>query len=112
MDARTRQGFLAVQFERLAQGVENRSIALDTPAGRFLLTRHGNAITCVCQLDPDDPTRQAALVRRGAVDGLFVISPKLVPSEFGLWLDRLLVDDLGADPLGNVFVLAMDALLT
>ncbi len=112
MDLRTRQGFLAVQFERLVEGVENRTIALDTSVGRFVLTRHDNVVTCVCHLNDADDKRQAALVRRGAVEGMFMISPKLPAKEFGIWLDRLLVDDLGADADGNVYVLAMDALLT
>lgn len=107
-----RQGFLAVQFERLVSGIESRTITLDTAVGRFALTRHDNVVVCACRLAEDDEDGAAALKRRGAVDEVFMISPKLPPKEFGLWLDRLLVDDLGAQAESSVVVLALDALVS
>lgn len=97
MDSRTRCGFLAVQFEQLVEAKDMRSIGLDTPVGRFLLTRHDNVVSCVCQLGLEMEHALQALRRRGAVEGTFMISHKLSPRDFGIWLDQVLIEDLGAE---------------
>ena len=78
------------------EGDSPHSIAIDTPVATLQLTRYGNVVTCVCHLPEPTPDRLAALARRGAVDATFMISHKLVARDFGLWLDQLLTDDLGA----------------
>ncbi len=106
MDSRTRSGFLGVQFDRLVQSREApRRVLLDTDVARLILTRHGNVVSCVCELHQPTPAGLDALRRRGAADETFMISPNLSGKEFGAWLDRLLVDDLGADPESDVTVL-------
>jgi len=109
LDSRTRSGFLAVQFERLVEGHETtHTLILLSEVARLTLTRHGNVVSCICELH--EPTEEGleALRRRGALEDTFMISPKLAPREFGLWLERLLVDDLGADPDSDVDVLELE----
>ncbi len=109
MDSRTRSGFLAVQFERLVQGREtSRTIVMECDVAIVTLTRHGNVVSCVCELH--DPTEQNldALRRRGAVDETFMISPKLAARDFGAWLEQLLIEDLKANPEGEVSVLELE----
>ena len=96
MDSRTRQGWFGVQFEQLVEGECAHTIAIQTDAATLELTRFGNVVSCVCHLPETTPERLAALARRGAVDATFMISHKLAPRDFGLWLDHLLTDDLGA----------------
>ena len=101
-----RSGFLAFQFERLVQGRDaTRTLALDSEVARLVLTRHGNVVSCVCLLHEPTAEGLEALRRRGAVDGTFMITPNLCARDFGVWLDRLLTDDLGADPRSDVRVL-------
>jgi hypothetical protein len=109
MDSRTRSGFLAVQFDRLADSSEQRSLVFEADVARVILVRYDNVISCTCELRSPSPASQDALRRRGAVDGIFMISRKLLPREFGVWLDRLLVEDLGSDPEGEVRVLELQA---
>ena len=40
-----------------------------------------------------------------------MISPKLQPREFGIWLERLLTEDLGADSGGHVTVVELETAL-
>ncbi len=109
MDSRTRSGFLAVQFDRLVESRDApRSIVLDAEVARFTLTRYDNVVSCGCDLRLPSPEGDEALRRRGAVDDTFIISLKLSPREFGLWLDRLLVEDLGADPDSDVQLLELN----
>jgi hypothetical protein len=109
MDSRTRSGFLAVQFERLTDGRDtSRSVVLECGVALLTLTRHGNVVSCVCELHEASDENLEALRRRGAVDGTFMISPKLPGREFGAWLERLLMDDLGADPGSDVGVLELE----
>ncbi|GEM_PF-3478671 len=104
LDSRTRSGYLAVQFDRLAEGKDTRCVSLVTDVARFVLRRHDNVVICVCELSQPSPAAEEGLRRRGAVDGTFMISPKLAPKDFGMWLDRVLLDDLGADPETGVEV--------
>ena len=109
MDSRTRSGFLAVQFERLAEGRDTPcSVVLETDVALLTLTRHANVVSCVCELHERTERGLDALQRRGAVEGMFMISPKLPGREFGAWLERLLIDDLGGDPEGEVRVLDLE----
>lgn len=109
LDSRTRSGFLGVQFDRLVQAQEApRRVMLDTDVARVTLTRHGNVVSCVCELHDPSPEGEEALRRRGAAEDTFMISPKLSGKDFGQWLDRLLVDDLGAHPESDVNVLHED----
>lgn len=98
VDSRTRSGMLAVLFERLVEGQDSRTVAIAAQTMRFTLKRHGNVVSCVCELRDPTPEQRDALRRHGAVDDTFMISPKLPGREFGQWLDRLLVEDLGCDP--------------
>ncbi len=101
-----------MQFDRLVQGPDApRTLLLKTDVARFTLTRHDNVVSCVCELAERSLEGDEALRRRGAVDETFMISPKLSPREFGLWLDRLLVDDLGAPPDSGVSVLELEPAL-
>ena len=112
MDSRTRSGYLAVQFDRLVQGPDApRSLILQTQVARLTLTRHGNVVSCMCELSQPSEESYEALRRRGAVDDTFMISPKLAAREFGIWLERLLVEDLGAPPDGSVSVLELEPAL-
>jgi hypothetical protein len=112
LDSRTRSGFLAVHFERLAKGHDvSRSVVLECDVALLTLTRHSNVVSCVCELHEPTSERLESLRRRGAVEGTFMITPKLPGREFGAWLDRLLVDDLGADPEGEVHVLELEPVL-
>jgi hypothetical protein len=105
LDSRTRSGFLAVQFDKLVEGRDtSRSLILETNVARLTLTLHGNVVSCCCELHEPSEKGSEALRRRGAVDATFMISPKLVPRDFGQWLERLLMDDLGADPETGVDV--------
>ncbi len=101
-----------MQFDRLVQGPDApRTLILQTDAAQLTLTRHGNVVSCVCELsDPSDEGYEA-LRRRGAVDDTFMISPKLQPREFGIWLERLLTEDLGADSGGHVTVVELETAL-
>jgi hypothetical protein len=109
LDSRSRSGFLGVQFERLVQGhAADRRVILGTGAASVILTRHGNVVSCVFDLHEPTDERLDALRRRGAADDTFMISPNLSARDFGLWLDRLLVEDLGADPESDVRVLDED----
>src|SRR5207248_11189605 len=110
IDCRTRSGFLGVQFERLVENRDLRSLLLNTPVARLTLTRHDNVVSCVCELRAPSDEGFEALRRRGAVEDMFMISPKLAPREFGLWLDRLLVEDLDGEPDMEVDVLELEAL--
>jgi|SRR5581483_2652118 len=110
MDSRTRAGFLGVQFGRLVEDREVRSLVLDTDVARLTLTRHDNVVSCICELREPSDEGYDALRRRGAVEDMFMISPKLSPREFGLWLDQLLVEDLGADSEMDVRTLELEAL--
>ncbi|HEX6513322.1 MAG TPA: hypothetical protein VF157_13545 [Chloroflexota bacterium] len=95
-----------MQFERLVEGHDqSRSLVVDTDVVRLILTRHGNVVSCVCELRQPTQEGLEALHRRGAVDSVFMISPKLAARDFGAWLDRLLVEDLGADPDSQVRIL-------
>lgn len=105
MDSRTRSGMLAVLFERLVEGQDSRTIAVATDQACFTLKRHGNVVSCVCELPNATLEQHDALRRHGAVEDTFMISPKLPGREFGQWLDRLLIDDLGCDPAVDVRVL-------
>ena len=82
-----------MQFDRLVQGPDApRTLIMQTDVAQLTLTRHGNVVSCVCELsDPSDEGYEA-LRRRGAVDDTFMISPKLQPREFGIWLERLLTE--------------------
>jgi hypothetical protein len=105
LDSRTRSGFLAVQFDKLVEARDTtRSLVLETDVARMTLTLHSNVVSCHCDLREPTDAGADALRRRGAVDGTFMISPKLAPRDFGQWLERLLVDDLGADPETEVGV--------
>lgn len=105
MDSRTRSGFLAVQFDKLVEARDtSRSLLLETDVARLTLTLHSNVVSCHCELREPTDARDDALRRRGAVGGTFMISPKLAPRDFGQWLERLLLDDLGADPETEVGV--------
>jgi len=109
LDSRTRSGFLAVQFDHLVEGRDtSRSLILETNVARLTLTLHANVVSCFCELHEPSEKGSEALRRRGAVDDTFMISPKLVPREFGQWLERLLLDDLGADPETEVNVFEQD----
>ena len=109
LDSRTRSGFLAVQFDHLVEGRDtSRSLILETNVARLTLTLHANVVSCFCELHEPSEEGSEALRRRGAVDDTFMISPKLVPREFGQWLERLLLDDLGADPETEVNVFEQD----
>ena len=109
MDSRTRGGFLGVQFDRLVQSREApRRIVIETDVAQVILTRHGNVVSCVCDLHVPSPQSSEALRRRGAAEDTFMISPNLSGKEFGIWLDRLLVDDLGAALDSEVRVLEHD----
>ena len=110
MDSRIRSGFFAVQFERLIASPDPRSVALDTPPARFLLTRYDNVVSCHCVLKIPDDQGVEALSRRGAVEGTFMIRRNLAPREFGMWLDQLLIDDLQADPGCQVEALTQETL--
>ena len=110
MDSRTRSGFLGVQFERLVENRDLRSLVLDTPVARLTLTRHDNVVSCICELQQPSDESLEALRRRGAVEDMFMISPKLAPREFGGWLDRLLIEDLNGDDEMDVRVLELEAL--
>lgn len=97
---------MGVQFDRLVQSREApRQVTLDTQVARLILTRHGNVISCVCDLHDPSPEGREALRRRGAAEDTFMISPNLSGKEFGGWLDRLLIDDLGAAEDSEVVVL-------
>ena len=99
MDSRTRSGFLGVQFDKLVEGRDtSRCLILEADVARITLTLHGNVVSCHCELHEPTEKGAEALRRRGAVDDMFMISPKLSPRDFGQWLERLLLDDLGADP--------------
>jgi len=99
-----------VQFDQLVDREdEPRSIILESEVARFTLIRFDNVVSCTCELRQPCPEGVEALHRRGALDGTFMISPKLSPREFGTWLDRLLVDDLGADPEGGIRVLELES---
>ncbi|MFI5269601.1 MAG: hypothetical protein ACHQ7M_19675 [Chloroflexota bacterium] len=99
-------GFLGVQFDKLVESREvSRSLVLDTDVARLTLTLHANVVSCMCELHQPSEEGSDALRRRGAVDDVFMISPKLAPRDFGQWLERLLLDDLGADPETEVHVL-------
>lgn len=103
-----RSGFLAVQFDRLAGGqAEQRSVVLETDVARVTLTRYENVVSCTCQLHAPSPEGLEALRRRGALDETFMISRKMPPRDFGVWLDRLLVEDLGADPEHQIRLLVL-----
>jgi hypothetical protein len=109
VDSRTRSGLLAVQFDRLADGqAEQRSVVFDADVARITLTRFDNVMSCTCELRRPSPEGFEALRRRGALEDTFMISRKLPPREFGSWLDRLLVEDLGADPEHEVRVLELE----
>jgi hypothetical protein len=99
-----------VQFERLVEDRDLRSLVLDAPVARMTLTRHDNVVSCICELQAPSQEAYEALRRRGAVEDMFMISPKLSPREFGSWLDRLLVEDLAGDPDMDVHVLELEAL--
>ena len=107
LDSRTRSGFLAVQFDKLVEARDTaRSLVLETDVARLTLTLHSNVVSCLCELREPSQAGADALRRRGAVDNTFMISPKLAPRDFGQWLERLLLDDLGADPETEVAVVA------
>lgn len=109
MDSRTRSGFLAVQFDKLVEGRDtSHSLILETNVARLTLTLHANVVSCLCEPHQRTEARAEALRRRGAVDDTFMISPKLAPRDFGQWLERLLLDDLGADPETDVTVLPQE----
>lgn len=110
MDCRTRSGFLGVQFERLVENRDVRSLVLATPVARFTLTRHDNVVSCICELGEPSEEAFEALRRRGAVEDTFMISPKLAPREFGLWLERMLIEDLKGEADMDVRVLELEAL--
>jgi hypothetical protein len=106
LDSRTRSGFLGVQFDKLVKGGDRaRSLILETDVARLTLTLHANVVSCFCELHEPTDKGSDALRRRGAVDDVFMISPKLAPRDFGQWLERLLLDDLGADPATEVNVI-------
>lgn len=102
VDSRTRRGLLAVQFDQVIRDPEVRTVTLETPVAQFRLTRYENVITCCCRLTRSTEAGEDALRRRGAVDGTFIISHKLAPRDFGVWLDQLLTDDLGLLPDAEV----------
>ena len=88
-----------MQFDRLVESRDtSRSLVLETDVARLTLALHANVVSCVCELHQPTPESTEAMRRRGAVDDTFMISPKLSPRDFGQWLERLLMDDLGADP--------------
>ncbi|HLG71976.1 MAG TPA: hypothetical protein VK009_16280 [Chloroflexota bacterium] len=98
-----------MQFDRLVQSREApRRIVLETDVAQVILTRHGNVISCICDLHTPTPEGLEALRRRGAAEDTFMISPNLSGKEFGAWLDRLLVDDLGAKPDSEVTVMEQE----
>ena len=98
-----------MQFDHLVEGRDtSRSLILETNVARLTLTLHANVVSCFCELHEPSEKGSEALRRRGAVDDTFMISPKLVPREFGQWLERLLLDDLGADPETEVNVFEQD----
>ena len=88
-----------MQFDKLVEaGDTSRSLVLEADVARLTLTLHANVVSCFCELHEPSEKGSEALRRRGAVDDMFMISPQLAPRDFGLWLERLLLDDLGADP--------------
>jgi len=107
MDSRTRRGFAAVQFEQLVEDETARHLVLDTPVARFRLTRHDNVVSCIVELLQPVGTGIEALQRRGAVDGTFMISHKLAPRDFGIWIDQVLTEDLGATADVSIEVLSV-----
>src|SRR5438067_12933225 len=97
MDSRTRRGWFGVQFEQLVADEAAHHVVIETPVAVLELVRFGNVVSCTCHPTEPDPDSAVALDRRGAVDGTFLMSHKLAARDFGIWLDQLLTDDMGAE---------------